>query len=226
MREAGLRVVNVAVTLGSNKERRPARLAELKNACNWIGFGLEETGLEKIASSTRAKEPELWNAAVKTISAILLKYRPRVIFFPHQGDWNSTHIGVHMLVMDALSLLPSDFTTLAIETEFWGQMVAPNLMIELSATDVADMLAALSFHVGEVKRNPYHIRLPAWFQDNVRRGAELVGGQGGAAPDFVFAALYRVRKWENHEIKEVFSGGRQISARESLAGLLDSLRTG
>ena len=31
--------------------------------------------------------------------------------------------------------------------------------------------------------------------DNVRRGAELVGGQGGAAPDFAFAALYRLRKW-------------------------------
>ena len=54
-------------------------------------------------------------------------------------------------------------------------------MVESSAADVADLMAALSLHVGEVARNPYHLRLPAWMIDNVRRGAELVGGQGGAA---------------------------------------------
>ena len=58
------------------------------------------------------------------------------------------------------------------------------------------MMAALSFHVGEVQRNPYHLLVPAWMQDNVRRGGELVGGQGGAAPDFTFATLYRLRRWD------------------------------
>ena len=57
------------------------------------------------------------------------------------------------------------------------------------------MMAALSCHVGEVQRNPYHLLVPAWMQDNVRRGGELVGGQGGAAPDFTFATLYRLRRW-------------------------------
>jgi len=76
---------------------------------------------------------------------------------------------------------------------------------------VADLLAALSFHVKEVRRNPYHLRMPAWLIDNVRRGAELVGGQGGAAPDFTFATLYRVRKWENGTIQEAYAGGKQIS---------------
>src|SRR4051812_45638205 len=38
MREAGMRVINVAVTHGSNKERQQPRLQELKNACDWIGF--------------------------------------------------------------------------------------------------------------------------------------------------------------------------------------------
>lgn len=220
MRETHLRLINVAVTLGSNTARRPARLAELKNACRWIGFELEETGLEKIAAVTRSDEPRHWEAAVRNIASILLKYRPRVIFFPHDLDWNSTHIGVHLLLMDALKSLPADFQTIVIETEFWGQMTTPNLMVELSVSDVADMLAALSFHVGEIRRNPYHVRLPAWFQDNVRRGAEIVGGQGGNAPDFVFAALYRARKWENGDIKELFPGGKQISAKESPGEIL------
>ncbi len=73
MREAGMRIVNVAVTMGSNKARRAARLEELKNACQWIGFELEETGLEKINPGTRANEPKVWKAAVKDIAAVLLK---------------------------------------------------------------------------------------------------------------------------------------------------------
>jgi LmbE family N-acetylglucosaminyl deacetylase len=217
MREAGMRVVNVAVTQGSNKERQQPRLRELENACGWIGFELEQiapNGLEKINPKARADNPEFWSAAVKIIAASLAKNQPRVIFFPHELDWNSTHIGTHLLVMDALKSLPANFQTVLIETEFWGQMPSPNLMVESSAEDVADLLAALSFHVEEVRRNPYHLRLPAWLMDNVRRGAELVGGQGGAAPDFVFATLYRARQWKNGRIEDIFSGGKQISARD------------
>ena len=83
-------------------------------------------------------------------------------------------------------------------------------MAEISAEDLADLITATTFHVGEVHRNPYHLLLPAWMQDNVRRGSELVGGQGGAAPDFTFAALYRVRKWTQGRVTKVFEGGKQI----------------
>ena len=102
-------------------------------------------------------------------------------------------------------------------------MPSPNLMVELSAGEVSDLLVALSFHVGEVRRNPYHLLLPAWFQDNVRRGAELVGGQGGAAPDFTFATLYRVSKWENGGTHEMFPQGKQISVKESAKSVLDRI---
>jgi LmbE family N-acetylglucosaminyl deacetylase len=217
MREAGLRVINVAVTHGSNKERQPGRLQELKNACNWIGFGLEQTapnGLEKIYPKTRANEPEHWAAAAKTIAASLAKNQPRVIFFPHELDWNSAHIGTHFLVMDALKTLPATFQTILIETEFWGQMQSPNLMVESAAEDVADLLAALSFHVEEVQRNPFHLLMPAWLMDNVRRGAELVGGQGGAAPDFRFATLYRASQWRNGRFESLLTGGKQITAQD------------
>jgi LmbE family N-acetylglucosaminyl deacetylase len=216
LREAETRIVNIAVTLGSNRERQQPRLKELQNACNWIGFGLETTapnGLEKINPKTRDTNPAHWNDVVKIIAALLLKHKPRMIFFPHEQDWNSTHIGTHHLVMDALKTLPPNFETIQIETEFWGQMSSPNLMIESSVADVGDLLAALSFHVGEVKRNPYHLRLPAWLQDNVRRGSELVGGQGGAAPDFQLATLYQVRRWKNGRREDIFSGGRLLGLK-------------
>ena len=75
---------------------------------------------------------------------------------------------------------------------------------------VAELTAATSLHVGEVARNPYHLRLPAWMQDYVRRGGELVGGQGGAAPDFSFATLYRLRKWQGGEFINCLEGGKSI----------------
>jgi LmbE family N-acetylglucosaminyl deacetylase len=223
LREAGMRVINVAVTLGSKKERQQARLREVKKACGWIGFELAQTapnGLEKINSQTRKNHPKHWARAVKIIAASLAKNRPRVIFFPHELDWNITHIGTHFLVMDALKTLPTGFQTTLVETEFWGQMPSPNLMVESSAADVADLISALSFHVGEVRRNPYHLRLPSWMQDNVRRGAELVGGQGGESPDFMFATLYRVRQWKNGRAIKIFTGGRQIGARENPVSFL------
>ena len=43
-REAGLKVINVAVTLGSDRARRGERLAELEQACHYLGFGLLTTG--------------------------------------------------------------------------------------------------------------------------------------------------------------------------------------
>lgn len=214
-REAGWDVINVAVTQGSNVARQAERLAELKNACGFIGFGLIQTapnGLEKVGPKTRSSDPARWQPMVEVIARILREQKPKAIFFPHEHDWNSSHIGVHFLVMDALKLLGSDFETTLVETEYWGQMTAPNLMVESTEADVADLVTGVSFHVGEVTRNPFHLLLPAWMQDNVRRGSELVGGQGQAAPNFGFATLYRLRAWRGGAVVEVQTGGRMIGS--------------
>jgi len=214
-REAGMRVVNVAVTQGSNKARQEARWQELDAACAFLGFDLLATvpgGLEKINPRTREADPAHWAAAVDVIARILEEQQPRVVFFPHDRDWNTTHVGTHHLLVDALGRQPSGFECDVVETEFWGAMATPNLMVESSSVDLADMLAALSFHVGEVQRNPYHLLVPAWMLDNVRRGAELVGGQGGAAPDFTYCTLYRLRRWSGGRLESVLSTGRSIGA--------------
>ncbi|HUR47791.1 MAG TPA: PIG-L family deacetylase, partial [Candidatus Saccharimonadales bacterium] len=165
LRELKMNVLNVAVTQGSNKERQHERLTELQNCCRYIGFGLiqtRETGLEGVNVKTRAQNAVEWERSVAIIIEILSQQQPSVIFFPHDRDWNSSHIGTHHLVMDALKQMPPDFETFAVETEFWGAMDAPNLMVESSEKDLVDLITALTFHVGEVKRNPYHVRLPAW----------------------------------------------------------------
>ena len=194
LRESRWNIINVAVTLGSKRERRTARRRELRSACASLGFGLmvpREHGLEHITLKSRKLNRAQWQAAVKVIAGILAEHRPRVIFLPHEHDGHPVHVGTHFLVLDALKTLPAGFRCHVVETEFWGQMAEPNLLVELGVDDVADLVTALVCHVGEVRRNPYHARLPAWLMDNVRRGAELVGGQGGVAPDFTFGAIYR-----------------------------------
>jgi len=222
LREARLRVITVAVTQGSRKDRQPGRLAELRAACQFLGFSVVQTaenGLEGVNPNTRAQHPASWAAAVDRVAQILREHQPKVIFFPHDADRNTTHVGTHLLLVDALSRLGPNFDCFTVETEFWGAMDTPNLLVESREQDVADLVSALTFHVGEVQRNPYHLRLPAWMMDNVRRGAELVGAQGGAAPEFLFATLYRLRRWQRGEFRNVLTAGRFLAAADDVAAL-------
>jgi N-acetylglucosamine malate deacetylase 1 len=223
LRESGMRVINVAVTQGSRQDRQAARWSELEAACEYLGFDLIATapgGMEKINVKTREQDPAHWEGCVETIATILQEQQPAAVFFPHDTDWNSTHVGTHHLLMDALARQSAEFSSIVIETEFWGAMASPNLMVESSVDDVAEMITALSFHVGEVQRNPYHLLVPPWMQDNVRRGGELVGGQGGVAPDFTFCTLYRLRHWSRGRLHAVYEGGRNLPAGTNAAQVL------
>jgi hypothetical protein len=57
----------------------------------------------------------------------------------------------------------------------------------------------------------------------VRRGSELVGGQGEAAPDWTFATLYRLRQWKDGGFVEVLEKSRLIGVEENPSLLFNSL---
>src|SRR5215510_13946070 len=123
LRELKINVVNVAVTLGSRADRQAERWQELKNCCDYIGFGLvapAERGLEGINPAGREKDPQRWASSVPAIARLLTEQRPSIVFFPHDDDWNKTHIGVHQLLVEALGV--SGLACLTVETEFWGAM--------------------------------------------------------------------------------------------------------
>lgn len=204
MRETGRQIVNVPVTFGSKVERQAERAGELEDACGFLGWDIHR-GREGFGALD-----------AEGVVRILDTFQPELIFLPHAMDWNSRHISTHFLVMEALAGMPEGFSCLLAETEFWGAMDDPNLMVEGNAQFVADLVAATSLHAGEVARNPYHLLLPAWMQDNVRRGGELVCGQGETAPDFSFAALYRIQRWQDGELKKVLDGGTVLSMGASL----------
>ncbi len=200
-RQDGWRVVNVAVTLGSNEDRRAERWRELERCCAYLGFDLVSAsgetsrGFERIAPGTASLDAAYWAGCVARTADLVARYRPSLIVCPHAKDGHPAHIGTYLLVMDALRRLgPAVRLHLAL-SEYWNTQADPGLMVELGTPDVAGLVAALSLHAGEVARNPYHLTLPAWFMDGVRRGAERVGSPGSKAPNFCFAALYGWQLW-------------------------------
>ena len=205
MAEAGIKVVDVAITLGSKLERRQERLQELSQACKYLNWNLRvcgQDGFENIKLSTKENNFQYWDKCVDELVEIIKEYNPIAIFFPHIDDWNATHIGTSQLLTDAVEKL--QYAGLVVNTEYWGGIREANLMVEASADYIAVQMQALARHVKEIERNDYHLRLPSWMCDNVRRGTELVGGQGAAAPHFNFATLYNVLKLKDGKLQQHF----------------------
>lgn len=224
LRESKWKVINAPVTLGSNKARKLARLEELTGAMDYLGIenkAIVENGFDKINQAGRASDPENWAYAVEEVAKYLEREQPQLIIFPHELDWNSTHIGVYYLLTDALKTLPITFSCRVLLTQFWGEIYNPNVMVELSEEDLADLVAATTFHVEEVNRNPYHLRLPAMMFDAVRRGGEVVGGQGGDVPSYNFATNYLLKEWKNGELVDCLANGLFIGQDDDPAIIMD-----
>ena len=148
LQEIDANIINVAVTLGSNLKRKSGRLEELKKACNTLDFELLipcDGALDGVNPTTKESNLELWAKNVDTIKEILARELPEHLFFPHDNDFNSTHIGVNYLMMDAIAKVQEnnpDWTPIIFETEFWHMMENPNLMIAISEEDEAKLIFA------------------------------------------------------------------------------------
>ncbi|HXH73816.1 MAG TPA: PIG-L family deacetylase [Bacteriovoracaceae bacterium] len=177
--ENGAHIINVAVTLGSKKERQAERSKELSEACKLLNMELVELD-------------DNWKKKEKELKALILKYQPTIIFAPHLKDHHPTHIKTGDLLKKTLKTMKGT-TVLVAWTEFWGQMKKPNLMVEVPVEILELQMNALEKHQGEISRNPYHLRLPAWMMDNVRRGSEIIAGNGTESPRIAFAVLYQLQ---------------------------------
>lgn len=217
--ELGLPLINVAVTLGSNLQRREPRLNELTDACKCLGMQIirpKSAELPRLSPELKREDPESWLEIKEDIAALIVRETPSWVLYPHSDDWNSTHKAVSLLVRDAIEATGSGWSGGIIESEFWKPMAEPNVLVGLSEKTVSSMINALAWHVGEVARNPYHLSLPAWLMDSVRRGAEWVGGQGGAAPVFPFGTLYRLSLYRGEKFEEHPDCPQILSPKEPL----------
>ena len=221
--EAGAQVTNLAITLGSDLSQRARRLRELESACRALRFDLvvpmHPSGFDGVNLKERRERPNEWAQKVQALREIFNRLEPEWVFAPHAEDFNTTHIGTHFLVVEALGAHlersgrgPVQF----VQTEFWHQLAEPNLMLGVSAEVAAIQLMAAMEHGGEMSRNPYHLLAPARMMDNVRRGSEVVGGQGAAAQSFPFAELYRVTFMRGREIVDPRPGGVIVGPTEKI----------
>lgn len=214
-REDNWQIVNLCVTLGSDRMRQNERKHELAKACAVLGFDCllpKENGLSNIAVAARENDAE-WPEKVETIMAVFDALRPQAIFLPHAEDGHATHIGTHFLGMDALAKMPNDFSCVVALTEYWQPQPKPNTLIGLDAQTTATLLDALACHAGEVARNGYDRRFPAYLIDNVRR-SERVLGQGQKAPAMDFGCLYSLGSWTNGKFA-LATHNQAIGAEES-----------
>lgn len=170
-------ITNVAVTLGSNPQRRVERRKELKKATSFLGwknFVLSED----------------WQEKNKELKSLITRIKPQLIIAPHIKDWHPTHIATAKLLKKSLSKIDA---TLA-WAEYWKPQDNPNFLVEVPAEVTLKQVMALEFHAGEITRNPYHRSLLGWQMDSVRRGSEWLATKGATSPQMVAGQLYRLEK--------------------------------
>lgn len=200
LREAGVPVINLALSFGSAQERRTARQDELAAACRETGFAsrpvIEPFGFDRLRRPGKDDLAQ-WQEQVAVLVEWCRMLGPSLVCHPHGADRHPAHIAAAMLATEALCRYSREEKTavLTLETECWQPLAGPNLLVGAAGETVARLCLALSRHAGEVARNPYHRRQPVRMMDTVFRGAELVGGFGSGALDFVFGELYRLRRY-------------------------------
>ena len=222
--EANASIINLAITLGSDPERKEERLQELMAACNIVGFKnrlvVQPLAFPLLSPIERQTSQQSWLEKVDILSEHFQEIVPTLVCVPHEHDGHPTHEAVSFLVSDALRLYSSrsQREVLVAESEFWHSLAEPNLLVGISDKDLARLIAGVFQHRGEISRNPYHLRMPARLMDNVRRGGELIRGTAGIPPGFCFGELYRLSCYVDGEkrqwplAKMIFPPGIPISS--------------
>ena len=185
--EWGATVSVLPFSYGSALDRRSERKQELEKALAILDFELFDP--RKLSGGM----PQYERLALDEAFDGLVQFAPQVVITPHADDGHPTHIETHQVIRECLvrylKTHPQE-KILWVQSEFWRDMKGPNVLIPYSAEQVSLLGQALMAHQGEVARNPYHLRLPAWLMDQVRKGSELVAGFGSSAAQIPFGQIY------------------------------------
>lgn len=181
-------VTAAAITLGSKKARQEERKKEFQESCAVLGFE------NKVLS-------ESWEEKLEELIKVVETKDINLLVCPHLKDHHPTHIKTAELALELIRR--TQFNGLLLMSEFWGELEAPNLFVEVTSDVFTLQFNSLEKHVGEVERNPYHLRLASHLVNSVRRGAERVSVLGSASPDFAFASLYQGYKVSSGEITQL-----------------------
>ena len=194
--EWNAKVYVVPFSYGSNVNRQVERRRELEAAVKVLGFELIEVPSRPAHDFSKLNGED-------SLLQLLHQLKPEVVFSPHADDRHRVHLETHSVThlaleeyLAELSAQGKSQSVLWVQTEFWHPMLYPNLLVPYSVKQVAQLGAGLQEHLLEVARNPYHLRLPAWMMDSVRRGSEVVVADplsvstGSTAVSSVYGQIY------------------------------------
>ena len=202
--ENKMKVVNVAVTMGSNKERQKVRRAELFKA----------TKLLKWDNVILAED---WSKKKTQLAALLKKHKPILVIAPHVKDRHPTHEKTAQLLVSCLKTCDTKVAW----AEYWNVQNNPNCLVEVPDTEHLRQVSALECHKGEIARNPYHLRLLGWQMDTVRRGSEWLAQKGAPSVTMLAGQLYRLEKWHNGKVVRSFKPRPFAHATDDLTDWLE-----
>lgn len=157
LRDAGWRIVNLAMTLGSDVEQRERRLGELRGACARAGFELVSA----------ADPPDALDLA-RTLE-------PALLVAPSPHDDHPVHERVGR---SAIAALRARVTPRLWLWGLWADLVLPSSLCVFDAQRLNEIEHALSAHVGELARNDYSRLLRARASAAAVLGPERVFGHG------------------------------------------------
>lgn len=206
----GFRVVNLAVTIG-RPEQWNRRRDELNNACAFLGIDNIVLGENGLRSCIREGGAEGWKVAVQTLTEALRNFDIALIVTHHDNDAHPDHVASWRLVREALSRM-AEVNCVVAFSEFWRDMEKPNLQVEVSMRDLGVLLKALSFHKGELSRNPYHLLWPLYLILN-RQYSEILCGWGSKVASFRFSAMYWIGHWRDGQLVE-YDHPKQLAASD------------
>jgi hypothetical protein len=160
LRDAGWRIVNLAMTLGSDIAQRERRLGELREACRRAEFDLaNETG----------------SADVSDVLDLASALEASLLVAPSPHDDHPAHERVGRIAVSALR------SRAAPRLWFWGlwaDLGLPNSLCAFDQTRLGEIEFALRAHSGELARNDYSRLLRARASVAAVLGPERVFGHG------------------------------------------------
>jgi LmbE family N-acetylglucosaminyl deacetylase len=176
LRAADHRVVNLAVTLGSDETERPRRRAEVEEACERAGFELV------------FHDPERDLAAA--VQALAAELGAGLVVAPSPHDAHPRHELVGRAARDAVHALRGAAPPPRLWLwGLWADLPGPTLYHGFGEDLMRRAIHVLEAHAGELERNDYAALVRARATANRVLGAERVFGWGAAAREQPYAEL-------------------------------------
>jgi len=178
LRDAGLRVVNLACGLGG-VEQRARREAELREACRRAGFELVVPDRAPIAGSRARDRASVSAQLIELVGAQLARDEPEIVVSPSPHDRHPSHELVARAVREVLR----DCGRRALRWwlwGLWGPLQLPTLGVAFDEVRLEQILSALGAYGGELERNDYRRLVRGRAEMNASLAPELLFGFGAS----------------------------------------------